>query len=466
MKRGLIASYVAGIRDFTNGESYRKILRYFYPEFITALLLYSLPLWLDSNFISYLRSTPAYATLGLTNTLLHVVIKMAEAFAVGTIVISGQFNGTGSYKNVGRTLRDAFWVTCFVGLCFTIILYFGAYWIYHWFGVENDIIYLGVPFLRLRAISVFFMFAYFAFVGFLRGIKNTQLPMKIFIVGATVFVFFDYALIFGAWGFPEMGLYGSALASVIQYAVMLVLIVTCVLYDKNNAKYGIELLSVFKKPSYIIDLISVSWPVVIDKAIQATSYIWLCKMIAPMGTCSLAAFSAVKDMERFAFLPAVAFAQIITLLVSNDFGRHCWDAIKSNIKKIIFLSSSMVFFLLLIISLRAKSIMYFLDKNGDFTDLTAQVFPILSVLVFFDVLQLILSGALRGASNVKTVMIVRLIVCLMYFMPISYGLSCLSIQDTVLKFVLIYGSFYIGSALMSIMYISRFRSDEWKIKEI
>lgn len=466
MKRGLLASYVAGIRDFTNGESYGTILRYFYPEFITALLLYSLPLWLDAAFISYLRSTPSYATLGTVNTLLHVIVKIAEAVGVGTVIISGQFNGTQEVKNVGRTIRDAFWVTCITGTIIACMLYFGAYWIYYWCGVSKEIIYLGIPFLRMRALGIFFMFVYFAFIGFLRSIKNTKLPMQVFIVGALVFIFFDYGLIFGAYGLPEMGFNGSALASVLQYAVMLVLVMICVLGDKRNSKYGIELFSVFKRPSYFKDLLLVSWPIALDKAILAASYLWLCKMIAPLGTCAVAAFSVVKDMERFAFLPAIAFAQVVTFLVSNDFSNQRWDNIKSNVKKITFLASSMVFVALLCMSIRPEYIIYLFDKKGDFTPLAAQVFPILGVLVFFDVLQLILSGALRGAANVKIVMMVRVIVCLAYFMPISYLLSHLSIDDVTLKFVLIYGSFYIGNALMSIIYINRFRSDDWKMQPV
>src|SRR5580692_1013463 len=81
MKRSLIASYVAGITDLNTGEAYSKIIRYFLPEFVTALALYSFPLWLDSLFISTLKSTPMYATLGATNNLLHLLIKIAEAFS-------------------------------------------------------------------------------------------------------------------------------------------------------------------------------------------------------------------------------------------------------------------------------------------------------------------------------------------------------------------------------------------------
>ena len=101
-------------------------------------------------------------------------------------------------------------------------------------------------------------------------------------------------------------------------------------------------------------------------------------------------------------------------------------------------------------------IVHIIDRKKEFGGLAQAVFPALSVLIFFDLLQLILSGALRGASDVQTVMLTRLCVICFYFVPVSYALSRLSIPSDELKFFLIYGSFFIGNALMSIVYIKKF----------
>lgn len=466
MKKGLIASYVAGIRDFTHGESYGTIMRYFLPEFVTALLLYSVPMWIEGYFIGHLKSTPTYATLGATNNLIHFLIKMAEAFSVGTLIICGQHNGRADYPEVGKAARDAFWVTTFIGFVIASGLYFGAYWIYYFFGVPSEIIALGIPFLRLRAISIFFMFIYLAIVGFLRGIKNTQMPMQIFVAGTLILLALEYVLIFGYWGFPEMGLQGSALAAVIQYAFMSCAAVAYMLFFPETRKYAVDLISIIKDHRYMRDILRLSWPVLLDKTTLAAAYLWLLKMIAPMGTAILATFSVVKDMERFALAPAVAFAQVITLLVSNDYGQKNWDGIKSNIKKTVFIASFFVLSILVLFSIRPEFIIGLFDKKGEFVHLATRAFPILSILAFCDLLQVVLSGALRGAANVKTVMATRLMVVFGIFVPVSYMLTYLPIDDLVLKFIIVYGSFYVSNGVMSIIYINRFRSDDWKTKSV
>jgi len=462
MVRSFLSRYLHAIYKDEKGEKYSTLLWYFLPEFVTNFLLYAMPFWLDAAFIGSLASVHTYATLGVTNSFLHLIIKVGEALSVGTIVISGQFNGQNSFENVGRTIRDAFWITTIIGILFGSFLFFGASTIYAWYGVSDEIITLGVPFLRLRAVGVLCMFIYLALVGFLRGIKNTRTPMKIFIFGSILFVFFDYVLIFGKWGFPAMGLQGSAIATIIQYGSMMTLALGYVLFNEKNRKYGIKLFSTLTDVSYVKHLLSVSWPVMLDKAVMAWAYVWLGKMVATMGTNGIAAACVVKDMERFAFLPALAFAQVITFLVSNDVGIKNWEGIKVNIKKIMILASGMVSIVLGFFIYKREYIIAIFDKKGDFTDLAMQAFPLLSIFIIFDLIQLILSGALRGAGNVRIVMIVRFVTCFCYFVPMSYLLSRMTFSNEVVKLVLLYGSFYLGNALMSIWYIRRFRSEHWK----
>jgi MATE family multidrug resistance protein len=462
MKKHLLAHYFSGLSNSTRGEKYGRILGYFFPEFITALALYSLLYLLDARWVADLKSTYAYATLGATNTLIHLIIKITEGLSVGTVILCGHFNGLKQYSDVGKTLRDSFWVSVIVGGLIAAFLYFGAHWIYVMYGVPPKMIALGIPYLRLRAISIFFMVVFFAIIGFLRGIKNTKTPMYFFVVGGAVFLFFDYALIFGVWGFPALRLQGSALASVLQYGVMMVIAIVYLFASNDTKKYSISLFEGMTDWRRIKELIVLSWPVMIDKAIFAAAYLWLGAMINPMGKYAIASYTVIKDLERLAILPAAAFAQVITFLVSNAYGQRDWEGIKCTIKKVLLLAAIFVFAILLLFSLNPSFFIQVFDQKGKFTDFSARIFPILSILVFFDLLQLILSGALRGAADVKIVMWTRLIVGFGYFVPVSWFLAHLPIEDQMLKFFLVYASFYIGSGLMGIVYIWRLRGEQWK----
>lgn len=462
MKKNLVTSFIDGINDTVTGERYRTILNYFYPELITSFLLF-LPIWLDAYFIGYLHSTTAYATVCVTNTFLHWIIKAAEAFAVGTMILSGQLNGSGDKHGAGRTLASAFWVSCTVGMMLGVSLYFGAPFIYALYGVPKEMAVMGTGYLKLRAISIFLMFMYQACAGFLRGIKNTRIPMLTFACGMIAFVIFDYLFIFGSAGFPAMGIEGSALASVIQYAACTAAVLIYLLVGPYTRPYAINLLVRLRDISFIKEIIILSWPVMIDKSILPIAYIWLARMINPMGTNAIASFGIIREMERFAFLPAIAFAQVVTFLVSNDIGAHRWAGVKSNIKKVLFASICMVFTVLVFFSLFPGTIVRLFDQRGDFTIFSAHVFPVVSIFLICDIFQVVLAGALRGAANVKYVMMTRLIVFSLFFAPISYGIAQLPLRHDI-KFILLYCSFYLTNAVASATYLYQFRTDKWKKK--
>ena len=120
-----------------------------------------------------------------------------------------------------------------------------------------------------------------------------------------------------------------------------------------------------------------------------------------MGKYVIASFVVIKDFERLAIQPAAAFAQVITFLSSNDHGRKDWEGIKSNTKKTVFLASLFVGLILLLFSINPTYFISIFDRKGKFTEFAAGVFPMLSIMVFFDLLQLILAGSLRGAANVQ-----------------------------------------------------------------
>lgn len=461
----LVPSFVSGLQDFTHGETYTKIFGYFWPELISAMMLTAFLPLIDSLIIAGLKSTAAYATLTVTYNFVHFMKKFAEGLTIGSIVFCGQYNGVGNYLGAGSMLRDIFWLTTAVGGTLSVALFFGAHTIYSWYGVPEQMIVLGVPYLRLQAIAIFFMFVYLALAGFMRGVKNTRVPMQIFCLGGALFLFFDYALVFGKFGFPSLGLLASATASVIQYGVMSVIAILYLRFSQANKKFEIAWRPQFTSFSNLWRIVQISWPAILDKTIFAASYLWLGSLVTSMGTFALASFGNIKDLERFAMLPAVAFAQVITFLVSNAYSAQDWDGIKSNIKKIVALSVVMVSGILTIMCLLAAYIVPLFDHEHKFTAFTVRVLPYVSVLALCDVIQVILSGAMRGAGNVKTVMATRLIIFLGLVFPLSSLIARLPIASSLLKFFLIYSTFYLGNAVMALVYIYRFRGQSWKSLE-
>jgi Na+-driven multidrug efflux pump len=114
----------------------------------------------------------------------------------------------------------------------------------------------------------------------------------------------------------------------------------------------------------------------------------------------------------------------------------------------------------------AKYLISFFDPKNKFTDFAAPALVVISLLVVFDFVQLILAGALRGAGDVKTVMWARLLCFGGFFTPVAYGLTLLPIADPIIKFTMIYGSFYVTTGLVGIIFLFRIKTPKWQNKQI
>lgn len=438
-------------------QSYRELLHYFYPEVITSFILYFMVQLLDGYFVSQIQHTAAYATLGITNTLFHFITKLAEGVCVGVVVICGRYNGLKDYKQVGQAAIDAFWATCAIGGAIALAIYYSAPTIYELYGVSEDMITLGVPFMRLRAWSIFFTFISFALIGFLRAIKNTQASMYIFLAGSAIFLFFDYVLIFGACGFSCMAFQGSALASVIQYGSMALLTLLYILFSKDNRIYGVKLFTSidFK---HVKHLIMLSFPVMVDKASLAICTMWAAKcigalpVIAGTKTTIISSYTALKHIERFILLPALAFAQILTFIVSNGFKVSSIEVVAQSVKRILLLSAISVAILLIFASLKPNILLYYMDPENKFSEFVIKSLPFLAIIIGFDVLQLLFSAILRGAGFVQVVMWTRVIISLGVYLPLTI-LPFNFLPDSIfVKFILIILAITIANAVMSLIY--------------
>lgn len=449
-----------------SGESIKDILRYWLPEMISNAMLISLPPIIDSYIISNLHSVSSYGAMGMVNNFLHMLTKLAEAIPVASIAIMGRHNGAQEYEECGQDLGSTFWTTVLIGISFFLLIFFGAPYIFSFMGLPEKMITLGMPFLKLRAFGVLLIFISLGFFAFMRAVKNTKTPMFIYIAGNIIFIIIDYTLVLGKFGFTQMGLEGSAVATIIQYIVMISIAFIYITTRQDYKKYFTKMFIKFFNKEKIYKILNLSLPIMIDKGSLSGAYVLLAKMIAPLGKHAIASYGVIKDLERFAILPAVGFAQIIIFLVSNRIGAKDYDGAKSNIKKVMLLTASSLLITLSTLCIFSKELIQIFDSRNKFTDFAAPALVFISILVVCDFVQLVLAGALRGAGDVKTVMKVRLFSTLFFFIPVVYLISWLPIENQVLKFSLLYGSFYLNTGIMGIFFLKRIKTSKWQNKDI
>jgi len=449
-----------------SGDSIKDILLYWLPELVSAAILVSLPPMIDSWIMSRLGSTTLYGAMAMGTNFLHTLIKLAESIPVAAIAVMGRHNGAQDYEKCGESLGDTFWTTVLFGLTQFSFILVAATSIYRWLNVPEEMVAHGAHFLQLRSFGVLLIFMCLGLLAFMRAVKNTRMPMLINLIGIAVFIFTDYSLVLGKFGMPRLELLGSALATTVQYAVMNTLALTYILTNPDYKKYFKHMFFSIFSIKRALHILNLSWPIMIDKMSIAMSYVWLSKMLAPMGAMAIVTYDVVKNLERFAFLPVMASAGIITFLVSNRLGAHDGEGAMGNIRKVFLLTYCTVIPALLILCVKAPFFISFFDPKNQFTAFASTVLPIISLLVILDFTQVVLAAALRGAGDVRTVMLTRLVCCFCFFVPVSWLLAQIPGISTTLRFTLVYGSFYITTGLIGLRFWYRIKSRRWQKEKI
>jgi putative MATE family efflux protein len=134
----------------------------------------------------------------------------------GTTTLVGYHRGTGETEVCGEICVHAIFLAAIGGMTVAVLGILFAPQLYLWMGAGPDVLREGAAYFRIRIAGTPFTFLLFACVGFLRGIQDTRTPMLIAFAVNGLNVVLDYLLIYGALGFPALGLKGAAVAMLVS----------------------------------------------------------------------------------------------------------------------------------------------------------------------------------------------------------------------------------------------------------
>lgn len=195
----------------------------------------------DTIIIGYMddevASVAGVAAVGITLPLFWAVGGFLSALAIGTQALTARRFGEGRPQEAGRVLFNSLSIALLFGLLASII---GALWvpkIFPFFNSDPTVLKYGIPYAQMRFIGVLSMVATFSFKSFFDGIGKTYVHMVASIVMNIANILLNIALVFGKWGFPEMGVVGSGLGTMIASYMGLFIMVLWAVAPSLRAQY-------------------------------------------------------------------------------------------------------------------------------------------------------------------------------------------------------------------------------------
>ena len=313
--------------------STREIWRIAVPIMI-GNLAQTLITFTDTAFLGHLGVVALGASM-MSGMYYFVFTTMAMGLAIGIQIIIARRFGAQEYNKIGSIFQHgAASILLFGLLLFTIMrLCSGALLD---FIIESENIYDGaMEYIGFRQFGIVFVCCNYLFRALYTGLSDTKVITFSTIIMATVNIILDYCLIFGKFGFPEMGIGGAALASLISEGTATVFFALF-----TYIKLGKREFELFKPHGFdkelALNIVRIATPTMFQKLFSFSAWFIFFIMIEKMGEQAIGISSIARSVYMILFIPVFGFLATSNTITSRIIGAGHADEVMRTVLKIVF----------------------------------------------------------------------------------------------------------------------------------
>lgn len=407
---------------FPQNNFYKKILRVALPAIagLSSQMVVSL---VDTAMVGRLDdATFALAAMGIGVLATWALISFFSSLATGIHVIVARKFGEKEYLSCGNTLNNSLMIALLIGIIVAVIGVFFADPIAHLFAADDIVGDYASEYIFYRFLGIPFFLISVSFRGFFFGINKTKIFMFSGTITNLLNIIFNYLLIYGALGFPRMGLAGAGLGSTLATAfdgMFYLVIILLPVYRKRYQNF-----KNFKIDKNIISsIIKISLPVSFQNAFILIGFLSFVAITGIIGTIEQAATQAVITTLFISILPCFGFGIAVQTLVGNNIGRG-----KFNLAKIYVFETAKVATIYTIILGSVyiaipQYVLLIITNNDSIIEIAKPVLRIAGFTQLFYGVGIVLANGLQAAGRTFYVMKSEMITNLLIFVPLSYFLG-------------------------------------------
>ena len=343
-------------------------------------------------------SVAAVAGVGASVQVLFFIIAALMALSVGSSVLVAQAFGAGKLADAARLARQSIVWSVILSLPLAVTGFFLAGPVIGLFGTEADVALIGKEYLQVTMATVVVLIVLMIGGGALRGLGDSQTPMRVTALANFVNVFLTYGLIFGVAGLPGLGAVGSAWGTFLSRLLAAVLLLIVMWRGRKGVSISgsRNWLPEFSVASSIL---RIGVPAALEQVLTSAAFTSMTAIVATLGTAALASHRIAFNVLSLSFLPGFGFAIAATALVGQSVGAQDPEeaaeatAIATRWAAVWMAAMGVVSFLL------AEPIMRLFSQDAAVIHDGVAAIQVVALAQPFWAILFVQSGALRGMGN-------------------------------------------------------------------
>ena len=369
----------------------------------------------DLIMVSHIGSE-AIAAVGITTQPKFILMAFVMALNTGVTVIISRRKGQNRPKEANNVLMNALVMSVVMSFLMSLIGVFFADPILRIAGATDDYIHLAVRYFQLVSIGNFFTSVANTLTSAQRGAGNTKISMITNLTANIFNLVFNYLLVYGIGIFPELGVTGAGVATLIGNIIGFMIAIYSI--SRKSDFIQLQLKDIKVNLTHMFELIRVSSSAFIEQIFIRGGFLAFSIIIAKLGTDAFATHQVVMNILSLSFAFGDGLSIASSTLVGQNLGKERPD-LAMLYSKVLQRIGLLVAFVLafLIIVFRLDILSLFSQGNEVVLHMGGPLMIIVGITVSFQILGVITIGTLRGAGDLKFTALLMMI-CIGFIRPI------------------------------------------------
>jgi len=367
----------------------------------------------------------ALAAATIAGTLFFVIFIVGAGFSQAVTPLVAAAAEEGDDVQVRRVTRMGLWLSILYGLAVTIP-FFWAEDILIAIGQEPEVARLSDIYLQIVIWQMIPALIVMTLKAFLAAMEHTAIILWATIGTAILNGFINYALIFGNWGMPELGIKGAAIASL---TVNLISVAILVAYIQRYLPQFALFKNFWRSDSEIMRRVFVlGWPIGLTSLAEGGLFSASAVMMGWLGAVELAAHGIAIQLASMTFMVHIGFSQAATVRAGRALGRR--DEMSLRRGGITAIGMSALFAVgtsLIFLTIPETLVSLFIDpsdpERATLLRIGASLIMVAALFQLVDGLQVMALGLLRGVQDTTVPMVMATISYWVIGLPVSYLLA-------------------------------------------
>ncbi|MGI2326972.1 MATE family efflux transporter [Planococcus sp. YIM B11945] len=397
------------------------LLKIVFPILVTQVAMY-----LVTFFDIYM--TARYSTTDLAGVSIGSSFWMPVYIGLAGILLSitpivAQLMGAKKKDDVKESVQQGIYLAIMLALVVFAFFFFGIEFLLSFISLEPAVAAVAHDYIFAMSLGLIPLFVYNALRSYIDALGSTRISMVISLMSAPINVFFNYLLIFGNFGFPELGGAGAGYASALTYWIILAIAVVIIHTQKPFNAF--QIFRKWPRPSFrrIKEISMIGVPIGISIFAETSIFSAVTFMMSEYGTNTISAHQIALNFTSLLYMLPLSISMGATILVGYEVGaqrfhdakQYSWIAVGSAIL-FSFASASILYFM-------RDSIAALYSSDPAVINLTAQFLVFAALFQVSDAIQAPVQGALRGYKDVNITFVMALISYWVIGLPVGYLLS-------------------------------------------